>query len=149
MRFKTLTLALTALVIVLLLTTSCSRYRAHHEPVIITTDGGPPAHAPAHGYRRKHVQDAELVFDSGLGVYVVVGHSDHYYNDGYFYRLSGGVWEMSLELNGRWKVVSDNSLPVGLQVKAKSNDNDNGRGKSQGKAKGKHKKDNISVGKLF
>lgn len=149
MRFKTLTLALTALVIILLLTTSCSRYRAHHEPVIITTEGGPPSHAPAHGYRRKHVQGVELVFDSGLGVYVVVGLTDHYYHDGYFYRLSGGVWEMSLEPDRHWKVVRDNSLPIGLQVKVKSNDNDSGRGKSHGKAKGKHKNGAVSVGKLF
>lgn len=149
MRYRTITLTLIAVVILLLMTTSCSRYRAHHEPIIITSEKGPPAHAPAHGYRRKHVHGVELVFDTGLGVYVVVGRSDHYYHDGYFYRLSGGIWEMSLEPDSHWKVVSHSSLPIGLQVKAKAKSNDNGRGKSRGKAKGKHKKDAVSVGKLF
>ena len=145
MRFKTITFFVVTSAIILLMTASCSRHRVYHEPTI--TKSGPPAHAPAHGYRRKHVDGMELVFDTGRGVYVVVGLSDHYYHDGHFYRLSGGIWEMSPKPDGHWKVVSDNSLPIGLQVKAKSNDN--GRGKSQGKAKGKHKKDSVSVGKLF
>jgi hypothetical protein len=91
----------------------------------------------------------ELVFDSGRGVYVVVGLSDHYYHDGYFFRLSGGIWEMCPKPDGRWKVVSDNSLPIGLQVKAKVNNDSKGRGKGKGKAKGKHKKDVVSIGKMF
>jgi len=48
---------------------------------------GPPAHAQAHGYRHKQVAGFELVFDSNLGLYVVVGHHDYYYCVSYFYRL--------------------------------------------------------------
>jgi hypothetical protein len=153
MRFKTITLLMFALSIILLMTASCSSYRTHPGPVVITNRSGPPAHAPAHGYRRKHVQGVDLVFDSGLGVYVVVGLSDHYYHDGYFFRVHGGIWERCPKPDGHWKVVSANSLPIGLKAKAKVNSNSNGRGrgkgKGNGKAKGKHKKNVVSVGKMF
>jgi len=87
---------------------------------------GPPAHARAHGYRRKQVAGMELVYDSGLGVYIVVGLPNHYYHDGYFYRLSGTLWEVSLQPSSGWASVSGKSLPPGLQAKAKG--------------KGKHKR---------
>jgi len=151
MRFKAITLFVFVLSIILLMTASCSSYRAHPGPVIITDRSGPPAHAPAHGYRRKHVQGVEVVFDSGLGVYVVVGLTDHYYHDGYFFRLHSGIWESCPQPDGHWKVVSANSLPIGLQAKAKVNSksNNRGRGKGNGKAKGKNKKGVVSVGKVF
>ena len=145
MRFKTITSIVVAMTLILIMTASCSRHSVYSGPVI--TKSGPPAHAPAHGYRRKHVHGMELVFDSGLGVYVVVGLSDHYYHDGYFFRLSGGIWEKCPKPNGRWKIVSDNSLPIGLQAKVKVNSNSRGRG--NGKAKGKHKKGVVSAGKMF
>lgn len=146
MRFKTITSFVVTSAIILLMTASCSRYGVYHKPTV-SKGHGPPAHAPAHGYRRKHVHGMELVFDSGRGVYVVVGHSDHYYHDGHFYRLRSSIWEMSPKPDGHWKVVSQKSLPMGLKVKAKSTGNS--RGKNHGKAKGKHKKDVVSIGKLF
>jgi len=81
----------------------------------------------------------ELVYDSGRGVYLVVGHSDHYYHDGYFYRLRGSLWEMSLKPNSGWKIVSGKSLPMGLQVKVKANSNSKGKGKGRGRGKAKYK----------
>jgi len=149
MRFKTITSIVVISAIILLTTASCSRHSVYSGPVI--TKSGPPAHAPAHGYRRKHMHmhGVELVFDSGRGVYVVVGLSDHYYHDGYFFRLRSGTWEKCPKPDGHWKVISDKSLPVGLKVKAKVNSNSRGNGKSKGKAKGKHKKDVVSVGKMF
>lgn len=157
MKVKTITLIVFVSAIVLLMTASCSSYRAHPEPVVITDRSGPPAHAPAHGYRRKHVQGVEVVFDSGLGVYVVVGLSDHYYHDGYFYRLNGGIWEMSVKPEGSWKIVATTSLPMGLQAKAvskgssrgKGNDNNKGKANGRGKGKGRGNKDVVSMGKKF
>jgi hypothetical protein len=139
MPFKTITLFVVTCACIVLMTSSCSRYGVCHEPTVVTVskDNGPPAHAPAHGYRRKHIDGVELVFDSSMGLYVVVGYTDHYYHDGYFYRLSGGVWEMSLKLDGGWKFASEKSLPPGLQVKAKAFDNDNGNGRGRGKDKQK------------
>jgi hypothetical protein len=78
----------------------------------------------------------ELVFDTGLGVYVVVGHPDHYYHEGYFYRLTGGVWEMSLKNDGGWAFASGKPLPPGLR--AKGNGKFKNRGKAVARGKGKH-----------
>lgn len=80
---------------------------------------GPPPHAPAHGYRHKY-HGVELVFDSGCGVYVVVGLPSHYYYSGYFYRFHGEGWQVSVEIGGPWKLVSEESLPPGLRAKEKS-----------------------------
>ena len=148
MSFKTITSFVATCACILLMTASCSRYGVCHKPTI-SKGNGPPAHAPAHGYRRKHVDGMELVYDSGRGVYVVVGLSDHYYHDGYFYRLRGSLWEMSLKYDSGWKVVSGKSLPMGLQVKVKTNANGKGRGNSKGKGKAKHKKDIVSMGRPF
>jgi hypothetical protein len=80
---------------------------------------GPPAHAQAHGYRRKHIDGLELVYDSAYGVYVIVGMPNHYYCDGHFYRMYGGVWEVSLRVDANWSPATIVSLPPGLQTKAK------------------------------
>jgi hypothetical protein len=146
MSFKKTTFFAVTCAFIVLMTASCSRYTAHHTPTV-STGNGPPAHAPAHGYRRKHMSGVELVFDSSIGVYVVVGHPGHYYDKGYFYRLEGGLWEMSLSLDGHWKIASEKSLPAGLRVNVKANDN--GRGNNRGKGKDKHKKDIVSMDRLF
>ena len=91
---------------------------------------GPPPHAPAHGYRQKHqTHDVDLVFDSGLGVYVVIDLPDHFFIDGRFYRLSGGVWHMSSKLDDGWITISGGALPKGLH-----------KGKHAKKHKHAHKK---------
>jgi len=146
MRFKTVTSFAVISICALLMPTSCSRYGIYHKPTV-SKGKGPPAHAPAHGYRRKQVAGMELVFDSGRGVYVVVGLPDHYYHEGYFYRLRGGLWEMSLKPDGDWKAAPEKSLPMGLQVKVKTNGNGNGNGNGKGKVK--HKKDIAKIGRLF
>lgn len=71
----------------------------------------------------------ELFSDSGRGVYVVVGFSCHYYHNGYFFRLRGGIWEISPKPDGHWKVTSDKSLPNRLRVKVKSTGNGRDKGK--------------------
>ena len=120
MRFKTIISIVVISVIVLLMTTSCSRHRACHEPVVIQKSG-PPTHAPAHGYRYKHrAKGVELVYDSGCGVYVVVGLPDHYYCDGHFFRIKGAHWEMSLSASYGWERVYEDSIPPGLRNKGKS-----------------------------
>lgn len=96
---------------------------------------GPPAHAPAHGYRRQHIHGYELVFDTGLGVYVAVGHTDLYYHQGHFYRCHAGVWQISLRADV-WQPAGIDKLPAGLQVKAKSMAKLNGNGNSLVKLNG-------------
>jgi len=75
---------------------------------------GPPPHAPAHGYRHHH-QAATLAFDSKIGVYVVLGHPDHFYSEGRFLRVHAGSWQVSSGLGGPWSPCSPSSLPPGLR----------------------------------
>jgi hypothetical protein len=114
---------------VCLIITSCAR---HHHPLSYSSSNskksyGPPPHAPAHGYRRKHQHGVELVYNSKLGVYVVVGFPNHYYCKDHYFRLSSENWEISTHIKGPWIVASVDLLPSGLKLKGK------------GKAKGKNK----------
>ena len=90
---------------------------------VVAKSPGPPDHAPAHGYRRKHPQDdTALRFDSGLGVYVVVDTPDCWWLDGGYFRVRDGVWSTGARLSGPWTVVEVDAVPVGLRgYKAKMN----------------------------
>lgn len=102
---------------------------------------GPPDHAPAHGYRRKHHdarQGAELVFDARLGVYVVVDLPRHYYWDGVYLRVEEGAWYASARLDGGWEPRSSEALPPGLRkslsgAKEKKGHGHAGRGRGRGR----------------
>jgi hypothetical protein len=79
--------------------------------------GGPPPHAPAHGYRHKqhtHAGGVDLIFDSGIGVYVVVGWPDHYWHRDHYYRWVDGGWMISTRLDGGWAACGDSRVPGGL-----------------------------------
>ena len=104
---------------------------------------GPPAHAPAHGQRHHQgVNRVELSFDSGLGVYLVVGHPDHYFLDGNYLRVEAGHWLISTHLDGPWRTHAVQGLPPGLRAKhgkshpAKHDKHPGKRGKSKGKGWG-------------
>ncbi len=101
----------------------------HPAPVVVHKPG-PPPHAPAHGYRRKHQQDnVELVFDTGVGVYLVVGQSDCWWDDDHYYRWRDGAWFTSVHVSGPWTVVEVNVVPGGLRTH---------KAKTKGKGKSKH-----------
>ena len=90
---------------------------------------GPPPHAPAHGYRHKHRHHGvDLVFDSGLGVYLVLGQDAHYFHGDRFFRLSGGVWQVSGELGSGWATIAVGNLPAGLQRAEKHKKHHRGHG---------------------
>jgi hypothetical protein len=116
MKFKLLSLWGAALVCVALMLSSCGSG-------VVGWGGkpksGPPPHAPAHGYRHKY-QDLDLVYDSGRGVYVVVGLASHYYCGGYFYRFQSEAWQVSANVGGPWKPARQESLPPGLRAKEKA-----------------------------
>ncbi|UCG60009.1 MAG: hypothetical protein JSU70_10900 [Phycisphaerales bacterium] len=120
---------------ILLIVASCSTMEAYHPPGR-RIGHGPPAHAQAHGYHRKHVAGVEVVYDSQRGIYVVVGFPNHYYCDGWFYRHSGTQWEVSLHATGGWRPAGAHPLPPGLQkqVVAKAKPM-----KNPGRGLGKHK----------
>jgi hypothetical protein len=81
--------------------------------VVVERKHGPPPHAPAHGYRAKH-QNCDLVYDSGLCVYTVVGHRGCYYRDSRYYRRSGSSWQISGSIKGPWRTATVSSVPNGL-----------------------------------
>ena len=64
---------------------------------------------------------ADLAFDSKLGVYLVVGYSDHFCSDGHFLRFHGDSWQVSSSLRGSWGACSPASLPPGLRSTHPSN----------------------------
>lgn len=113
------------LVIVLLLSVTFSisacrstiRYTQTANPRVAVKHTGPPPHAPAHGYRHRHSDGVDLVYKSDIGVYIVVGHTHHYYCKDRFYRLDGGSWEVCSHLDGKWTPVSEKKLPKGLHKK--------------------------------
>lgn len=126
-RHSTIWLAVVSIVMALMLC-SCSSLEVRRTPGRkIGKGNGPPAHAKAHGYRRKQVSGVEVVFQAKSGVYVVVGMPNHYYCDrnNLFYRLGPEGWQASAGVDGGWTYVTDKSLPPGL------------RGKKNGKGKGK------------
>ena len=86
-------------------------------PQIVVHESHPPPHAPAHGYRHKHESGAKLRFVSRLGVYVVVGHTNLYFHDGWFVRVHDGIWEVSVRLDGPWKPKRAGRIPPGLRAK--------------------------------
>jgi len=115
---------LVAACLLTLLGTGCvHHHHPHGGPVIVHKAPGrghPPAHAPAHGHRRKHAHDSvELVFDGDLGVYVVVGHPGLYWHgDRYFVWRDGG-WRVSARIDGVWVGVASQDVPVKLVARHK------------------------------
>ncbi|HEU4365629.1 MAG TPA: hypothetical protein VFT13_09220 [Candidatus Krumholzibacteria bacterium] len=109
------------------------------EPDVVVAEKqrpGPPDHAPAHGYRKKHGGDnVILVYDSKLKVYAVDNHRDCYYSAGQYFRIDGSSWQFSVSIDGPWRVVKiDSDLPPGLRKMDVSANN-----KKKVKDKGKKK----------
>jgi hypothetical protein len=100
---------------------------------VVARQPGPPSHAPAHGYRRKHPSGAELRFDSRLDVYVVVDYTDVYFHDGWFIRIRSGVWQVSASLDGTWEPKAAEWVPPGLRSKHHVK---KAKGRGRGAAKG-------------
>lgn len=124
--------------LILVLAVGCAE-TAGGPPASHRSDGpgrgyGPPPHAPAHGYRAKTSQGVEIVWDSGLGVYVVVDVAGTYYFEDRYYRQHDDGWDVSIDLHGSWSTVDEKDLPPGLRGK------ELGKGHGKGKAEG-HDKD--------
>ena len=108
---------------VALLATSCAPVSVIHlpnlpgKPSVKHRHPGPPPHAPAHGYRHKHhSHGVDLIFDSGLGVYVVVDLDRVFFHQSHYYRLRDGGWSVSIRPDGGWGSVARRDLPAGLHT---------------------------------
>lgn len=99
--------------------------------------GGPPPHAPAHGYRQRHRRSGvDLVFDTGLGVYVVAGLGYYFFSEK-FYRWRNNAWQISVNIDGPWIRADDYAVPRRLfksrgRGRYKSKYKDKGRGRGRG-----------------
>ncbi len=105
-------------------------------PVVVAQDskekGGPPPHAPAHGYRHKQAEDGVvLVYDSKIAVYVVTGHNHCYFSNGVYFQFFSGTWKMSKTVSGPWRIVVERDVPSGLKVKYASHQGKTGKAKSK------------------
>jgi len=74
---------------------------------------GPPPHAPAHGYRH-HYHHHDMIYDSGIRSYIVVGWHDHYYSDGFYFRFRDGRWQISINLSDGWRDAREREMPYSL-----------------------------------
>lgn len=74
----------------------------------------PPPHAPANGYRH-HYRDVDLVFDSRIGAYVVLGFDDLFFLDGLYMRFFDGRWHTTDRYDGRWRIADDRRIPRKLR----------------------------------
>jgi hypothetical protein len=121
------------------------------EPRPVAHEGsrhGPPPWAPAHGYRHKHQhayqsrsQTVDLVFDSGLGVYVVVGLPYYYYWDGFYLRLDAGQWVHARHLDARWSPCPADRVPGALRARLDERGKSKAKGKGRGRGAAKHRED--------
>jgi hypothetical protein len=94
-----------------------------------------PAH-PSHGYVYAH-GGIDMVFDSGLGLYIVTGYPDYYFFSGRYYRYHSPYWEYSSRLNGPWKMERYESLPRGLRERGEYREPPPGRGGEMREAPGR------------
>ncbi len=133
---KEITSILVTSICVVIMMASCSEEVVYRRP---GRGYGPPPHAPAHGHRRKYVNGVEMVYDAGMGLYVVVGWPDYYYYDGTFYRLHAGLWQVSLYPDRDWGPLGHRVLPPGLHGKGhgkvKVQTTSQGPGRGHGKFK--------------
>jgi hypothetical protein len=106
-----------------------------HEHEHYARHPGPPPHAPAHGYRIHH-HDLDLRYDVHLGAYVVIGHPDHFFLDGRYYRRIGPRWERCGDWKkGRWKTVEVALVPVPLVRHYERKRSKHGKGKGHAPAR--------------
>jgi hypothetical protein len=98
----------------LLVSFGCGTPHHHHRGQVVR-EPGPPPWAPAHGYRHKHAQGMELVYDAQLGVYVVVGRDGLHFRHDRFYRWHAETWRVSWRADGPWRTTESHRLPPGLR----------------------------------
>jgi len=77
----------------------------------------PPPHAPAHGYRHQQFHGYDLVYDQGIGVYVVADLDHQYFLDGLFFKWSDGNWFVRVSPDDEWKPRPPGTIPPGLAKK--------------------------------
>lgn len=106
---------------------------------VVTTQSGPPPHAPAHGYRHHHHHGVDLVFDTGLGVYLVADMNDLFFHNDLYIRFYDSRWQVSAKLDGPWHAADEREVPLKLKKAKGPKKPHPGRGKAKGHDKHKDK----------
>ncbi len=110
----------------------------HYEHSDVYYRSGPPPYAPAHGYRH-HYHNHDMIYDSGIRAYIIVGMPDYYYDNGFYFRYSNIGWQFSGSLDDGWKATDERRVPKTLwNTRSKKHNYDNDqRGKSDKYKSGK------------
>ena len=70
--------------------------------------------APAHGSRHPDRGSPDMIYDSRLGLYVVLGYPDHFHDGKRYYRRLDGRWQRSTQLQEGWAEVRLGEVPRAL-----------------------------------
>ena len=82
---------------------------AFRSPVVTTAPS-----APADGYRHTERGSPDMIYDSRLGLYVVLGYPDHFHDGERYYRRFDGRWQRSAQLHRGWAEVRLGDVPQAL-----------------------------------
>ncbi len=127
MKIQTVLLALPIALLMGCAGSTAVRYDSHphYEHSDVHYRSGPPPYAPAHGYRH-HYHNHDMIYDSGIRAYIIVGLADYYYDNGYYFRYSNQRWQSSGRLDGGWNVTDEHRVPQRLwNTRAKKHYYDN------------------------
>lgn len=86
--------------------------------VRITADNGPRHYGPSHhgGYLTHTPHNHRVSFDATLGMYVVLGLMNTYWNNGHYYRLHDHGWQRSPDFR-RWSRLNHRHVPPRLYTR--------------------------------
>ena len=103
--------AMMAVILSSFLLTACDDTR-----VRISSDSGGhgysgPRHHGGHITRTPH--NHRVSFDAALGMYIVLGLANTYWNNGHYYRYHGNNWQRSSDYR-RWRRMQRNRVPARL-----------------------------------
>ena len=84
--------------------------------VRISADGGHGYSGPRHhngGHITRTPHNHRVSYDSALGMYIVLGLTNTYWNNGNYYRYYGNAWQRSSDYR-RWSRLQQNRVPSRL-----------------------------------
>ena len=93
---------------------------------------GPPPRTANDGYQQSY-GGHNVRYDSHLGVYLVVGMPDYYYQNNQYYRYdrNRNRWYHSRDLNKGWRNYDERKLPPGLAKKYSKRDGNHDRNRDR------------------
>ena len=75
----------------------------------------PVDHTPINHGDRRHHQGHELIYNSAIGVYLVINQTDIYFHNNRYFRHHRGAWQSAKHLNNTWQAARHKNLPHKLR----------------------------------